>query len=1714
MSQPNKHITKIPVLILALLIISVVSISIHVVYANTSFNDDVTKGWEDYTNSIDANVYDTYPFDVQYKYANDDDISTARVTINNVDLATVYGTKKDLVTYHGEVPYYETRDEEGDPLDDWDDYYAYEEAPPIITINDESILSTLSTLGLTVVIEDNEAYWGHLYDKVVENGIITDNKITSVNGLEKIINDDPNDVVSLRLYALANTDTYTINFGYLFYSLLNFFAWLSTKIIGLLISVKNIDMNGVMGVLGLDELGTLFTQAFIGESGHLSAFAILCIIGALFTIGKFTIDYLRGSKNKSLTDILATWLIGIVLIVLCLTNRITTLGSAVSNLTNGFIYAAVADITELPQPFRISVDDPNDKGTANKVLQLQEMSMVNKNYIDFQLGIQFDVNNPQKDLEMRSFGDLYDDDYVFKNDTNWRKLKGIDGIDAVVTSQRFYENFNNNLGYYFWFANSSAINKTHNNTSIPETNTIAVENKLNSMITYLQTVYDDVKTNPNISDTDKIIYRERILSVIRSFADPSMGIGALKFIFFIVCVILLFLVLWKYVLKILIAKLLMFIGLLAICIAAPIMLIASKKATDLSHKILAILLSSFLEITVYSIVFDIILFLICTMLTPDFFSILATIAVLVLLWLLNPYIQDQIKKFIDGIERSISPQLHQAKAAAMSKFRDKLSRMATNYDKKERVVGVDANGNEIRESRKGDRMSRLLHQVQNSAVDPHARKGFFTLHRELKKSHEAEANKSKQKMLDATKKDVQSKVNEVNSNAKIESDKLKQEVESKYTDTIAYDIDGKPITGSKGYHREKLETDEQRELLDELSKTEQDLNKIKDDPKIQELYDRIHAIDSYNKRKEEGKLETDSDGNIIEEPPKELSDEEKKLYEEYHQKQEECTAAIGKLQKELDEAIKLHHLQKILAQWHINVDINEIDGKTAKEKCDTVGKAIAQENAEEELTTALNSVLTETTLLLSDKSFHKHLKSQNKQIKDLLYDQAIAAYKLDQLEHGITISTDDNDIKKEVAETVDIVASAYSKFKGDKKYDEQLIEKAKQEYQNAPLNSPDREKARQNYEMLKKKYEDYQKLVEEGLIMSKEQLNADDVGKRNMVLVAAWKRAHKNKSIMKSEGGIMQRNVSEKEHMIHDIIANNKFDQNKRFTERAQEEYNKKFNSSDQSKDETKDTQNKSKVNDHVKPNVNTSSKVQAQPQPNAKAQSDSQIDPNAQQEQAINPETGLDNKQQNKSLRFKFKTDTMSEDKFKDDKVSENLDDIIEQNNSKIKPELDSNTVGIDSSSTETAKPTKSAEDLLNGRKSLSIGESFAKASQSFNNKTNNTKEPIVEESTVDEKLNVDEVINEVSENVNMSSQSKGDRQVDAPAQSEVKSMEQSKPEVNVQQQTQTQTAGKQPEENVQQASKSQRSATSDSQPEATPQAAQPASSQAAQQQTKVNKSQSKPAEPVKPASSNNAQNGKLSSGGTSQTSDSQPQAATSQKTSESENVKKEPPVTPSANSDQKPAQKSNNGSMSRTQTGSTGQTSANSKSKSAGTVQDDRPKPNQKVSDSDLNSIISEESLSGRPSPAQDVTSEAPKTYSDTGSKTYERQSPRSEILKDALGGRTENLRPAQNQARDASKTRPESERVRSDRLDIEDIISSTESRQTESKLSGTDNVSAGPRSMSDAYRDENRSVIENERNQEQQERKKREAEVQSDRQEGLGKVIFGFGRNKRKK
>jgi len=619
--------------------------------------------WTGEHTSIAANSNDTYP----YSRLNDTENPLDASKISKVGFDILYGTDNGLVQFLGEVPYEETFDDE-ERAEGWSGYNSYYE--------DTSLADT--------------QYWG---DTGVEAGSPVD-----VSQLEAVNSED--NIVSLRLYALSITSgKIWFWIGNIFYTIQLFFAGLGNKLVGLLVVAKNIDMLTILEALGLEELSDVITKSFIGdpETGTLSIFAGFCILMFIVSVAGMAIAYAKGGQKKmGWKDLLVPVFVGLIITGACLAGRITDLGSTIANLSNEVLYNIAGAATAGSQSGSVFITDVDDELYSSQVVQIQEMSLINKCFVDMQICTQFGVMDVE-DLNIDNFG---------TTDTSLL-LQGNDLFDSSVT---FEEDFGNNIGYYFWYANSGASYKTHNNKIVPSTSPVSAERKLTNFVTWMQDTYNNNSTNNDV--------KSLLLNMTTHLASPDTGAGWLRMVIFTAIMIVLFLCLWRYTKDILMAKIKMFIALLGMAIAGPLMFTGKKRLVNTGRDLMAVILVSFIEITVHSLMFDAIIYGTSIIISPSLFRLIITFFLLLLLWKFNAALNERIKSFTTGIENSVMSSGSIVKDAKRS-METALSRKPHEF-----LANKSAAYDAAHPDQAGGLKSKLLRMAADSTASASQKKGF------------------------------------------------------------------------------------------------------------------------------------------------------------------------------------------------------------------------------------------------------------------------------------------------------------------------------------------------------------------------------------------------------------------------------------------------------------------------------------------------------------------------------------------------------------------------------------------------------------------------------------------------------------------------------------------------------------------------------------------------------------------------------------------------------------------------------------------------------------------------------------------------------------------------------------------------------------------------------------------------------------------------------
>ena len=472
----KKILKNLPIILLVILLSIGTFVSFQYVNASTGFVDNGDDEiWENINTKGLPDETETYPYNSE----------GSELEINSVSLDIAYNETKPLIVYQGEVPHIEScKKDSKDRVDEYDGIPCSDVDTSVVDdSNRYEICKTMDTISI-------DDYWGSntWKDLTDDDGNISKATLECVND---------NGVKSIRLYALTNCDKTGLlwGLGNIAYACVRGIAWLVLLVVRLVIKAKNITAGDALDSLGFDELGEMATKSFISNDGVLSPVTLFAIVFFLLAIVAEVFNYVKGNKGslkKIWSEILVTAFIGFVIIFMCLNGKLWSMGSTLSNAVETLLYTVASDSTDTgKKAFKIDV---KDKENENTLIATKELCLINKAFMEIQLCTQFGVDETSE-LEFDKLNiDASDSKLISKATRDEVTYLTKDEADLL----------DNNLGYYFWIADSPAQEYISKNTKIPTSNKAATQSRLDSMITALQHAYN----NGTEAQQTKILSRE------------------------------------------------------------------------------------------------------------------------------------------------------------------------------------------------------------------------------------------------------------------------------------------------------------------------------------------------------------------------------------------------------------------------------------------------------------------------------------------------------------------------------------------------------------------------------------------------------------------------------------------------------------------------------------------------------------------------------------------------------------------------------------------------------------------------------------------------------------------------------------------------------------------------------------------------------------------------------------------------------------------------------------------------------------------------------------------------------------------------------------------------------------------------------------------------------------------------------------------------------
>ena len=557
---------------------------------------------------------------------------------SNVGIDVLYGAVKNLVSYRGEIP---------------------------------------KALAIGTNSEFTKYYYTDYHIDWPDEAINV-KKVSDLQTYAESVKDDVATYPSLRLYAsLTASNAFATSVHAFFVSAMLLGINLSKMLLTFVLQIKNFNLTALFTSLHYESLEKVMTTLFISSNGAMSPYLLFCLAGGIISIAFLGIEFLRKSSGwvnlgrTMLYDLLALGLVGI-----CFLSGTSSISESLAKFGDSVSSQIATSIDNDSKVFTTTLTN-----RASESNYYNDLSLVNKILINTTIEKQFNVSNIS-DLDFK--GPLFNHGLESSN------LNITDSESSLVAD---------NLGYYYWFADSPAASLS-NNSNLIETG--RPEAKIEEIFNYLQENYDAA------TDTGT---KAQIRNMMKGFANPDNGGYFLDIGLITIVYILLTIALFKLAVQILFAKLKLLLGTLFIPVAGPLFLINNEKIRGYGKLILSAIIFSTIELIIYGLIFEVILqFSLYLSSSATVLMLFLTILFLVgLVVKVLPRVSKQVDNLIASLSRNFAPEYSEAMqkvtqpiSSFTNKHLDNVQNKAINtaFTK----YSVDSQGNEITEL-KGDTTS-------------------------------------------------------------------------------------------------------------------------------------------------------------------------------------------------------------------------------------------------------------------------------------------------------------------------------------------------------------------------------------------------------------------------------------------------------------------------------------------------------------------------------------------------------------------------------------------------------------------------------------------------------------------------------------------------------------------------------------------------------------------------------------------------------------------------------------------------------------------------------------------------------------------------------------------------------------------------------------------------------------------------------------------------
>ena len=488
-----------------------------------------------------------------------------------VAFTELYGSNKNLTAYKGEIPYSEKDNES------FQKYRVY---------NSSKINGIKRPWGKSVIGEsvDDEKENGGTSSN--NNGFLGPdgknlNKGTSgTTGSEK----DGKQVIDKEHdYHLVSMGEYQKNSGIskIIFTVFGFIFSIIKIFLRLLIFIKGVNPTDIFDAVDSGgKLKDAFNALFlVSKDGTMSPFLKVGIIAFLFGMIGTLIKAIKGNASfKVVLNEMGVLLLSAGIAGMCLIGSSqSSIGKFGINIITNFSTQVTASVSDASNLYMYSTGD------ASKDASHSQYELINKPYVDTLIKMQF--GEKVSDLDINKFGNDADANVKKTFGDNKHNFEVSNGVAKY-----------NNLGYYWWAANS----RVNPNTPLDGGK---IESSNEDMTLFIVDFLENSRISTETKDDSAL--KLKLDSIMRNMTNISYTSGCWNMLMLIVTYIMLFYALIAATLFLTIGKIIITVGAYLIPIIPALLLF--RKTRDFAKSFLNTYLNGFIRFAVGTVIFDLVL---------------------------------------------------------------------------------------------------------------------------------------------------------------------------------------------------------------------------------------------------------------------------------------------------------------------------------------------------------------------------------------------------------------------------------------------------------------------------------------------------------------------------------------------------------------------------------------------------------------------------------------------------------------------------------------------------------------------------------------------------------------------------------------------------------------------------------------------------------------------------------------------------------------------------------------------------------------------------------------------------------------------------------------------------------------------------------------------------------------------------------------------------